>query len=68
VISAWDCNQLFDMYGQLLEFFDPQKAREWLVTPQPLLDDKRPCELLSTPRGHQRLLALLAQLRDGAHV
>jgi uncharacterized protein (DUF2384 family) len=67
-MTAWDCQQLFAAYLTLLEFYEPAHARDWLVTPQPLLDDKRPCELLSTPRGHRRLLDLLAQLRDGAHL
>jgi len=67
-MNAWDVTQLFAIYADLLEFYEPQAAREWLVTPQPLLDHRRPCELLSTPRGHQRLLDLLAQLRDSAHL
>jgi uncharacterized protein (DUF2384 family) len=68
VITSWDCTQIFDMYGQLLELYEPHAARAWLITPQPLLDGRRPCELLSTPRGHQRLLDLLAKLRDDAHL
>ena len=52
---------------QLAEFYKPEEARLWLFTPQRLLRGETPADRIE----HDRLedvLALIAQLQDGAFV
>jgi uncharacterized protein (DUF2384 family) len=52
---------------QLAELYSPDEARLWLFSRHPLLDGRRPADLIA--EGHaEDVLALIDQLRDGAYL
>jgi transcriptional regulator with XRE-family HTH domain len=54
------------LVDQLAEFYRPDEARLWLFAPHRLLDGERPADRIK--QGHvDDVLALIAQLRDGAY-
>jgi uncharacterized protein (DUF2384 family) len=61
-MTAWDCTEIFRLYDRLTYFLDSGDAREWLVTPNKDLNDRRPCELIESPFGHRRVCELVARL------
>lgn len=48
--------------------YEPAESIRWLNSPQPMLNNNRPAELLQTDEGTARINQLIAQLRDGAFV
>ncbi len=55
------------LLAELAEFYEPEEARLWLFAPHRLLDGERPADRIQ--RGKlDDVLALIAQLRDGAYV
>jgi transcriptional regulator with XRE-family HTH domain len=52
---------------QLGEFYEPAEARLWLFAPHRLLNGERPAERIQEGRVDD-VLALIAQLHDGAYV
>jgi transcriptional regulator with XRE-family HTH domain len=55
------------LVGELAEFYEPQEARLWLFAPHRLLGGERPADRIQQGRLDD-VLALIAQLRDGAFV
>lgn len=56
------------LVGELAEFYpDPTEARLWLFSPHRLLNGERPADRIEQGRVDD-VLALIAQLRDGAFV
>lgn len=51
---------------QLSEFYAPDEARLWLFAPHKLLGGERPADRIQDGRVDD-VLALIAQLRDGAY-
>lgn len=55
------------LVGQLSEIYEPSEARLWLYSPHPILGGQRPADRIQ--RGDvDSVLAIIAQLRDGAFV
>ncbi len=52
---------------ELAEFYEPQEARLWLFAPHRLLAGERPADRIQQGKLDD-VLALIAQLRDGAFV
>jgi hypothetical protein len=51
----------------LADFYQPSEAREWLFSPQTLLDGAKPADLIR--RGDlDGVLRLVGQLREGAYL
>jgi uncharacterized protein (DUF2384 family) len=59
--------QLGWLIGQLSELYDPKEAHLWLFSPHKLLDGLRPFDLIQQGQT-ERVLQIIAQLRDGAYV
>lgn len=55
------------LIDQLSEFYAPDEARLWLFAPHRLLGGERPADRIQAGRVED-VLALIAQLRDGAYV
>lgn len=55
------------LIGELAEFYPPQEARLWLFSPHRLLGGERPADRIQEGRLDD-VMALIAQLRDGAFV
>ncbi len=53
------------LLDQLSEFYEPDEARLWLFSPHRLLNGDRPADRIQAGNIDD-VLALLAQLRDGA--
>jgi putative toxin-antitoxin system antitoxin component (TIGR02293 family) len=46
-------------------FGDERKARSWLTTPNPVLDDREPFDLAQTPEGARRVEEILTRIDYG---
>lgn len=55
------------LISELAEFYPPQEARLWLFSPHRLLAGERPADRIQGGRLDD-VMALIAQLRDGAFV
>lgn len=55
------------LIGELAEFYEPGEARLWLFAPHRLLGGQRPADRIQEGKVDD-VLALIAQLRDGAFV
>lgn len=55
------------LLDQLSDLYEPDEARLWLFSPHRLLDGDRPADRIQAGRVDD-VLALIAQLRDGAFV
>lgn len=55
------------LLDQLSNLYEPDEARLWLFSPHRLLDGDRPADRIQAGRVDD-VLALIAQLRDGAFV
>jgi transcriptional regulator with XRE-family HTH domain len=55
------------LIGELAEFYPPDEARLWLFSPHRLLGGERPADRIQQGKTDD-VLALIAQLRDGAFV
>jgi transcriptional regulator with XRE-family HTH domain len=55
------------LVGELAEFYEPAEARLWLFSPHRLLGGERPADRIQQGKLDD-VLALIAQLRDGAFV
>lgn len=55
------------LIGELAEFYEPAEARLWLFAPHRLLGGERPADRIQQGKVDD-VLALIAQLRDGAFV
>jgi transcriptional regulator with XRE-family HTH domain len=55
------------LLGELAEFYEPREARLWLFAPHRLLGGERPADRIQQGKLDD-VLALIAQLRDGAFV
>lgn len=53
------------LLDQLSDLYEPDEARLWLFSPHRLLDGDRPADRIQADRVDE-VLALIAQLRDGA--
>jgi len=52
---------------QLSDLYEPQEARLWLYSPQRLLGNKAPAELIQEGRA-QEVIAVVNQLRDSVQI
>lgn len=52
---------------QLSDIYEPQEARLWLYSPQRLLANQSPAELIQNGRA-QEVIAIVDQLRDSVHI
>lgn len=52
---------------QLSDFYDPQEARIWLFSPQKLLGNRRPADLIQSNET-ETVIELIEQLRDGVYL
>lgn len=55
------------LVGELAELYEPDEARLWLFSPHRLLGGERPADRIQQGKVDD-VLALIAQLRDGAFV
>lgn len=55
------------LVSELSEFYRPDEARLWLLSPHKLLQGQRPSDKIRENRVEE-VLALIAQLRDSAYV
>lgn len=60
--------RITNVLGQLKEFYELSDAISWVASKQPLLQDRRPADLLQTDEGAKEVEAVIARLRDGAFV
>jgi transcriptional regulator with XRE-family HTH domain len=59
--------QLEWLAGQLAELYPPQEAHFWLFSRHKLLNGERPVDLIQRCEV-ERILQIIAQLKDGAYV
>ena len=59
--------QLEFIIDQLSDLYDPIEARHWLYSPQRLLANSSPAELIQTGRS-QDVIMIVNQLRDSVHI
>jgi uncharacterized protein (DUF2384 family) len=52
---------------QLSDIYEPQEARMWLYSPQRLLGNRSPAELIQEGRS-QEVISVVNQLRDSVHI
>lgn len=52
---------------QLIAFYEPLEARQWLHAPQKLLAGASPAELIQNGRGDE-VMRLVGQLRDAVYL
>jgi transcriptional regulator with XRE-family HTH domain len=52
---------------QLSDFYDPSEARQWIFSPQKLLEGISPAELIRNGRIDE-VLRLVNQLRESVHI
>jgi transcriptional regulator with XRE-family HTH domain len=65
--KARDCLlQLEWLVSQLAELYKPQEAHLWLFSPHKLLNGERPFDLIQRSET-ERVLQIIAQLKDGAY-
>jgi transcriptional regulator with XRE-family HTH domain len=55
------------LLAELAEFYEPDEAHLWLFSPHRLLSGERPADRIQQGKLND-VLALIAQLRDGAYV
>jgi uncharacterized protein (DUF2384 family) len=55
------------LVSQLSEFYPPEEAKLWLFSPHPMLDGETPADRIRAG-GVEDVLAIIAQLQDGAFV
>ena len=55
------------LVSELAEFYPPDEAKLWLFSPHKLLAGERPADRIRVNRT-QDVMALIAQLRDGAYI
>jgi len=58
--------QLGWLVGQLAELYEPQEAHLWLFSPHKLLNGERPVDFIQRGKA-ERVLQIIAQLKDGAY-
>jgi len=58
--------QLEWLVGELAEIYPPQEAHLWLFAPHKLLAGERPVDLIEQGKA-ERVLQIIAQLKDGAY-
>ena len=58
--------QLEWLVGELAELYPPQEAHLWLFARHKLLSGERPVELIEQGKA-ERVLQIIAQLKDGAY-
>jgi len=51
---------------ELRHLYEPKEALKWLTSPQSLLSDRVPGEMLVTLTGMREVSALIARINDGA--
>ncbi|MBU3887640.1 antitoxin Xre/MbcA/ParS toxin-binding domain-containing protein [Methylosinus sp. KRF6] len=59
--------QLEFIIDQLSDIYEPQEARMWLYSPQRLLGNRSPAELIQEGRS-QEVIVVVNQLRDSVHI
>jgi uncharacterized protein (DUF2384 family) len=59
--------QLEFIIDQLSDLYEPQEARLWLYSPQRLLDNLSPADLIQAGRS-QEVVTVVNQLRDSVHI
>ena len=59
--------QLEFIIDQLSDLYEPQEARLWLYSPQRLLGNRSPADLIQEGRS-QDVVAVVSQLRDSVHI
>lgn len=59
--------QLEFIVDQLSDIYEPREARLWLYTPQRLLKNQSPAELIQEGRS-QEVIMVVNQLRDSVHI
>ena len=50
------------------DFYEPVEAMAWMNSPQVLLNDQRPTDLLKTAEGTVQVMDVITRLRDGAYI
>jgi transcriptional regulator with XRE-family HTH domain len=59
--------QLDWLISELADLYEPREAHLWLYSPNKLLQGRRPFDLIKEKRV-ERVLQIIAQLKDGAYV
>jgi uncharacterized protein (DUF2384 family) len=54
--------RVFETYHRLLALLEPHEAVLWLIRPLSTLDEKTPCELLSTSKGYDDVTKVINDL------
>jgi len=60
--------RLASVVENLLELYEAPEASAWLKTPQSLLGNARPADLLWTERGYLEVSAVIHRVLDGAFI
>ena len=79
-ISRWNAGQAFPrpdtqrrlldleyIVDELSDFYSPDDARLWLLSPQKLLDGAAPADMIHAGRADE-VMAFIDQLRDGTYL
>lgn len=56
------------LFEMLTKLYTPAEAATWLRSPQPLLGDAIPRDLVRTEEGRARVLMVLGSIVDGNHL
>lgn len=52
----------------LRHVYEPNDALKWIASPQPLLSNRVPADLLETREGANEVEAMIMRILDGAYV
>ena len=59
----------YRVFRRAIEVFaNEEQARDWLITPQPTLGERKPLDLLVRDVGEHEVLGLLAAVEDGGYL
>lgn len=58
-------NSVSEIWLSLREFMAPEECERFLRSPQPLLNNRVPIDLLDTEHGPEEVRVVIARLRNG---
>jgi uncharacterized protein (DUF2384 family) len=67
-MKPWEVGRIYALHLKLLLIFEPLEAMTWLMRPQKILGDRRPCEVLETGGGYHEVEDAVTQLTDGVFI
>lgn len=68
VAATESAARLLKLVRSLGAFYDIEQAVRWCESSQPLLDGQRPVDMMFSEKGAAEVDAVLARMRDGAHI